>query len=100
MQDGTIFSARSDGHKHAPTGVAGGHDGRPARLYLNYGLNGQASLPSKVTHLVLNEGDNVRIETGGAGGLGNPAERPPEAVRRDVENGFISAEDLPVYTRA
>ena len=99
LRDGTIFSARSDGQKHAPTGVAGGHDGKPARLYLNYGKEGQKSLPSKVTHLILNCDDNVRIETGGAGGLGDPAERPAEIVHHDLKNGFIGSEDLPLYRR-
>ncbi|MBB4368306.1 N-methylhydantoinase B [Bradyrhizobium sp. cir1] len=99
LQDGTIFSARSDGHKHPATGVAGGGDGKPARLYLNYGQDGQKSLPSKVTHLTLNTGENIRIETGGGGGLGNPAERPEAAVRLDLENGYIGTGDLPLYGR-
>ncbi len=97
LQDGTIFSARSDGQKHPPTGAAGGRDGSPARLYLDYGQARQERLPSKVTHLTLNVGQNVRIETGGAGGVGNPAERAPELVRRDLDDGFISCEDIPLY---
>jgi N-methylhydantoinase B len=100
LQDGTIFSARSDGQKHPATGVAGGGDGKPARLYLNYGQAGQEALSSKVTHLTLNYGDNVRIETGGGGGLGDPAKRPEQAVRHDLENGFIGTEDLPAYAQA
>ncbi|WP_332116883.1 hydantoinase B/oxoprolinase family protein [Azorhizobium caulinodans] len=99
LQDGTIFSARSDGQKHAPTGVAGGCDGLPARLYLDYGLPGEKILPSKVTHLTLNQGENIRIETGGAGGLGDPTERPATAVQTDLDNGFIAPEDLPLYGR-
>ena len=99
LQDGTIFSARSDGQKHAPTGVAGGCDGLPARLYLDYGLPGEKILPSKVTHLTLNHGENIRIETGGAGGLGDPTERPATAVQTDLDNGFIAPEDLALYGR-
>ncbi|WP_280790723.1 hydantoinase B/oxoprolinase family protein [Azorhizobium doebereinerae] len=99
LQDGTIFSARSDGQKHAPTGVAGGCDGLPARLYLDYGLPGEKILPSKVTHLTLNHGENIRIETGGAGGLGDPTERPATAVQTDLDNGFIAPEDLSLYGR-
>jgi len=34
----------------------------------------------------------VRIMTGGGGGFGPPAEREPEAVRRDVREGYVTAE--------
>jgi len=34
----------------------------------------------------------VRIMTGGGGGWGSPAERDPEAVRRDVREGYVSAD--------
>ena len=30
--------------------------------------------------------------SGGGGGWGPPAERDPEAVRRDVRDGYVSAE--------
>jgi N-methylhydantoinase B len=30
--------------------------------------------------------------TGGGGGFGSPAERDPEAVRRDVREGYVTAE--------
>jgi N-methylhydantoinase B len=36
-------------------------------------------------------GSVVYIETGGGGGWGSPAERPAEAVRDDVRNGYLSA---------
>ncbi|WP_142846742.1 hydantoinase B/oxoprolinase family protein [Telmatospirillum sp. J64-1] len=100
LQDGTIFSARSDGHKHPATGVAGGKEGATARLYRNYGLADQEPLSSKVTLLTLNKGDNIRIETPGAGGFGDPKRRPAEAVQADLEDGFIAPEDLALYGRS
>jgi N-methylhydantoinase B len=36
--------------------------------------------------------DVIRIITGAGGGLGDPRERDPEAVRRDVKNGLITPE--------
>jgi N-methylhydantoinase B len=36
--------------------------------------------------------DVIRIITGAGGGLGDPRERDPEAVKRDVKNGLITAE--------
>lgn len=97
LQDGTIFSVRSDGHIHPATGVNGGANGRNARLFWEYGKVNQKLLSSKETHLVMDYGHNIRIETGGAGGLGDPNQRPIEKVREDYQNGFISSEDLVVY---
>jgi N-methylhydantoinase B len=37
-------------------------------------------------------GSVVYIETGGGGGWGSAAERPAEAVRDDVRNGYVSVE--------
>ena len=39
---------------------------------------------------VLNNGDVVRVETGGGGGWGDPWEREVERVLSDVLGGFIS----------
>jgi N-methylhydantoinase B len=46
----------------------------------------------KATQHPIAAGDLVRILTGGGGGYGPPAERDPEAVRRDVSEGYVSAE--------
>lgn len=100
LQDGTIFSVRSDGHLHAATGVAGGAEGRTARLFWEHGKPRQKMLGSKETHLLLDHGQNIRIETGGAGGLGDPRKRPLEQVRADLEDGIIGPEDLEVYDRS
>jgi N-methylhydantoinase B len=44
----------------------------------------------KVAALALGRGDMVRLKTGGGGGFGNPAEREPGVVTKDVLNGYIS----------
>lgn len=41
-------------------------------------------------------GDVIRLSVSGGGGFGPASERDPEAVRYDVENGYIS----PDYARA
>ena len=35
-------------------------------------------------------GDVIRIYTGNGGGLGDPAERDPNAVLSDIKNGLIT----------
>ncbi|TBL32135.1 hypothetical protein EYA84_19695 [Verrucosispora sp. SN26_14.1] len=37
-------------------------------------------------------GDRVSLLTAGGGGHGDPGLRDPEAVRRDVAEGYVSAE--------
>jgi N-methylhydantoinase B len=41
---------------------------------------------------VLRRGDVVRLSTSGGGGWGDPLDRPPERVARDVAGGFVSVE--------
>ena len=46
--------------------------------------------PSKFTNCVLEEGDEVLLESPGGGGYGDPQERDPERLRRDLFEGFVS----------
>ncbi|MGH7093327.1 MAG: hypothetical protein ACREFB_07325, partial [Stellaceae bacterium] len=56
--------------------------------YLNPDRN-PAPLPSKLT-VNMKRGDLFRHEVAGAGGWGDPLERDPAAVLRDVRNEFVS----------
>jgi N-methylhydantoinase B len=40
--------------------------------------------------MVLTAGETVRIETGGGGGFGDPAERDPAAHAADLRSGKIA----------
>ena len=42
--------------------------------------------------MTLKNGDQVRLVFPGGGGFGNPSDRDPELIRRDIELGFISKE--------
>jgi N-methylhydantoinase B/oxoprolinase/acetone carboxylase alpha subunit len=46
--------------------------------------------PSKFTNCVLEEGDEVLLESPGGGGYGDPSERDPERLERDLFEGFVS----------
>jgi len=90
---GIVFSARSDSHTvGVPAGVAGGHNGRQARLWRNPGTEQAQVLYSKSANLELQAGESVRIETPGGGGFGDPRQRPLAAVVQDVADGVISLE--------
>lgn len=73
---------------HRPWGLMGGLGGEPTRLYLYSGKT-RRRLPVKVT-VNLKRGDVLELRTAGGGGYGDPKQRPPELVRRDLEDGYIS----------
>ena len=48
--------------------------------------------PSKFADVVVREGDQVRIDSAGGAGYGDPVERDVELVLADVREGFVSAD--------
>jgi N-methylhydantoinase B len=72
-----------------PWGLAGGKPGGCSNLWIESPSGQKEFLPSKVTRQV-DPGTRIVLRTAGGGGYGNPFERDPEMVRRDVVEGFIS----------
>jgi len=66
----------------------GGSPGRPSENYLNPDGDNRA-LPGKFT-ITIKQGDVFRHVLAGAGGWGDPLERDPRAVQRDVRNELLS----------
>ena len=73
-------------HIHPPEGLFGGNPGAKAQFLVN-GVSGN---PFGLTQL--KPGDVVTIDAAGGGGYGNPFEREPEMVERDVIEGYVSLE--------
>jgi N-methylhydantoinase B len=89
LQD-AILTVRADRQRILPYGVEGGAEGTPSVNVLN--PDGEARpLPSKFG-IHVDRGDLFRHLTAGAGGWGDPLERDPAEVARDVMNGKLSAE--------
>jgi N-methylhydantoinase B len=85
-----VFTANLDRFKVPPFGLNGGKPARLGRLLLI--REGRAQpLKSKVTGLLLNRGDIIRLETSGGGGWGDPGLRDPAAVETDRRLGYVSA---------
>ncbi len=85
------FSAQFDRVLHAPRGREGGAPGAAARLTVEQGGR-RRGLPGKVLAHRLGAGDRVILESQGGGGFGPPAERPAASLRRDIDEGRVSAE--------
>ncbi len=79
--------------KFPPFGVAGGGAAAMNRFVYEMDEGPQSPpLVTKIADIHIAKGQRVRLESPGGGGYGAPAERDREAVRRDVANGYISAE--------
>jgi N-methylhydantoinase B len=88
LADEAILQVRSDRRDFRPFGLYGGGAGQPSMNYLNPDAN-PAPLPSKLT-MTMKKGDLFRHEVAGAGGWGDPLERDPALVLKDVLNDFVS----------
>src|SRR5215212_534678 len=87
----SIVTARGmERFKLQPWGVAGGAPGTSGSCVVNRGTP-EARDIGKVDVLRLQPGDEVSIFSPSGGGHGDPRERDPELVRRDVRAGFLSA---------
>jgi N-methylhydantoinase B len=89
------LSVLSDKNVIPPYGVRGGGTG--ARNRFTVVRDGReiepSALPGKVTGFPLREGDLVIARTAGGGGYGDPRARDRKLVARDVEFGYVSAEE-------
>ena len=87
----TRVTARNmDRGRFSSWGVLKGRAGGLSSFILNPGSNREKNL-GNVDFLSIDPGDVVHVASGGAGGWGDPLERDPELVRRDVARGFVSA---------
>ncbi|MDO9356306.1 MAG: hydantoinase B/oxoprolinase family protein, partial [Solirubrobacteraceae bacterium] len=76
----------------APWGINGGlHGGRSSKTLVRVDGTREA-LPSKVDGVQVSAGDVLIFRTAGAGGWGDPLERPAELVALDLERGLISVD--------
>jgi N-methylhydantoinase B len=77
--------------KNAPWGLVGGASARPNSLEVVL-PDGTTRTYAKTTRLKVPTGAVVHLHTGGGGGFGDPAERDPRDVARDLRDGYISHE--------
>jgi N-methylhydantoinase B len=85
-----VGNTAGDGVRHGACGILGGADGVPHRYMLYSEQRPPRAVRTKETGLVIRPGDVLVLESGGGGGWGDPAERDPDAVARDLDNGFVS----------
>ena len=87
VEDEGILQVRSDRRDFRPYGLYGGRPGQPSWNFLNPDTENRL-LTSKLT-MTIKRGDVFRHELAGAGGWGDPLERDPVRVLRDVRNELV-----------
>jgi N-methylhydantoinase B len=89
--DGCFFTCAYTRNKHLPWPLDGGLEGSPNYVEV-IRPDGSSESFAVVTTLEVNKDDVIRIHTANGGGYGDPRERPPEDVRNDLRNGYVTAE--------
>lgn len=88
LEEAGVLQVRADRHAFRPYGLYGGYPGKPSWNFLNP-ERANTPLESKFT-MTIQRGDVFRHEVAGAGGWGDPLERDPAAVLKDVRNELLS----------
>ncbi|WJS85922.1 hydantoinase B/oxoprolinase family protein [Paracoccus sp. TOH] len=86
------FNGVGERFRHRPWGIFGGKPGAAGSFHLRKDDGAREELPSKISGIFVTDETVVVIETPGAGGYGDPAERAPEALRRDIVSEKLTEE--------
>src|SRR3990170_4937220 len=86
--DSGIATGSSDGDEVQGFGALGGDPSPQSRTFIVHGEEKIRLKPHRLD--TVKTGDVVEKFSSGGGGVGNAAERDPEAVREDVENELVS----------
>lgn len=95
LSDAATLSFVADRCVIGANGLARGLAGGPGEYLVDRGNGPEPASPefvSKGTQIPLRAGDVVSQCTAGGGGYGDPRERDPEELARDLSLGYISAE--------
>ena len=84
-----LMTGNSDGQRCPPAGVAGGCDGPLAQMTITAPDGKQRVLRTFVTQPIL-PGEVCDTRNAGGGGWGDPLNRDPRRVLKDVRDGFVS----------
>ena len=74
-----------------PWGVNGGKPGTRARKILEKPDGSQTIVANKLDSLAVEEGDLLHFITWGGGGWGNPLDREPDIVAKEIRQGLVTA---------
>ena len=89
----TVISYICDRERSVVWGIKGGLPSMPHGLWIRRkGQNTREWFGSIISDEPIGAGDTFGRATAGGGGMGDPLEREPEAVMRDVEDDYVTLE--------
>ncbi len=91
LTDRAVYFSTIEKGKTPHYGLFGGKEGLRNYALIHSKRKGEFEV-LKEPAIDLDPGDAVTVVAGGGGGYGDPLERDPEAVRRDVVEGYVSPE--------
>ncbi len=91
LTDDVSLARYGDRQRFGAFGLFGGKEGSKGKFFLNPATAEERHLKSKGVD-ILNKGDVVSLRLPGAGGYGDPLERDPELLLRDVRDGKVTLE--------
>jgi N-methylhydantoinase B len=89
--DEATLTVTAERGRVAPKGLFGGLEGACFKSTVTKPDGSVTEMPSKGSAAVVRKGDRVLIRCAGSGGYGDPLEREPERVLKDVIDGYITA---------
>jgi N-methylhydantoinase B len=96
LASGTI-SIHDDRWFVPPWGVNGGEPGKRARKILEKPDGKQIIIANKAEDVHVEEGDQLHFITWGGGGWGDPLERDPALVAKEISQGLVTADGARDY---
>lgn len=85
-------TVNDDRAKLHPWGTGGGRHGGTSAKTITRRNGTREELPSKLDNVQVAPGDRLVFRTAGAGGWGDPLQRDPVSVERDVSRQLVTAE--------
>lgn len=90
LDEGVVLATHSDRHEHSVPGFFGGRRGATGAFILQ--RDGEYTRLSSKVSIKLKKGDILCLRSGGGAGYGDPKNRNPEKVYKDVREGRLSPE--------
>ena len=99
LEDATV-TRRFDRTRYPPNGLAGGAKGSRSRFVIRLGSEREQETQGS-GRFEMRAGERFLLQSAGGGGFGDPSGRDPEALARDLAEGYVSPEgSLSDYQRS
>lgn len=91
LLEDAIVVRRFDRTRYAPNGVSGGKAGSRSRFVIRLDTEQQQETQGS-GRFEMRAGERFLLQSAGGGGFGDPSRRDPQALARDIAEGYVSAE--------